>query len=181
MVWTIAQPPRFIDEDKVVQLIRSVAEKRLAELDGEKRFTQPADTVLGDMAELSAVAAQVKVDCKADAQSVREALFQEEAVAYIKEKCRNRYWFWFLLSKLATGTFPIDVLALARAHARAKDALYDNRFGFAFTKPISLIYELKGFPPGFVIELWEKGRILAGPQCDSNGFGLFLNPLLLDD
>jgi hypothetical protein len=112
---------------------------------------------------------------------VLEALFQKAALDLLLLKCRNRYWLWYLLARLETATFPIDPLAVARAHARAKAALYDNRFGFAFVQPLSLIWELKGMPPGFVIELWDSGKLLADPKHDSNGFSIMLNPLLIDD
>jgi hypothetical protein len=181
MVWTFAQPPRFIDERKVVHTIKDIAQKRLAEIGSEKRFIEPAQTVLDDLANLAPAAGLVKADCSSAFVDVRLALFQAPALELLQVKCRNRYWLWYLMSKLETATFPVDAFAIARAHARAKAALYDNRFGFGFVAPGSLIWELKGMPPGFVIELWETGRLLADPKHDSNGFSLMLNPLLIDD
>jgi hypothetical protein len=181
MVWTFAQPPRFVDERKVVHTIKSIAEKRLIDLASEKRFIEPAQAVLDELAQLAPAADLVKVDCRHAPVDVRAALFQTAAIELLQAKCRNRYWLWYLLSKLETSTFPVDAFAVARAHARAKAALYDNRFGFGFVAPISLIWELKGMPPGFVLELWDSGRILADPKHDSNGFSLMLNPLLIDD
>lgn len=181
MVWTFAQPQRFIDERKVVHTIKSIAQKRLLELDSAKRFIESTQVVLDELANLAPAADLVKVDCGNASADVRAALFQDAALELLKAKCRNRYWLWYLLSRMETATFPIDVLAIARAHARAKAALYDNRFGFGFVAPNSLIWELKGMPPGFVIDLWESGRILADPKHDSNGYSLMLNPLLIDD
>lgn len=181
MVWTLAQPPRFIDERKVVHSIQSIAQRRLAELVANNRFIEAAQTVLDELEHLAPAGKLVKVDCTGAASDVRSALFQEAALTLIQAKCRNRYWLWYLLSKLETSTFPVNGLAIARAHARAKSALYDNRFGFGFVAPGSLIWELKGMPPGFVLELWESGRILADPRHDSNGYSLMLNPLLIED
>jgi len=181
MVWTFAQPQRFIDERKAVSSIRSTAEARLAELASAKRFIEPASVVLDELVHLAPAGQIVKQDKVAISQEVRDALFQKAALELIQAKCKNRYWLWYLLAKLDTATFPIDPLAIARAHARAKAALYDNRFGFGFVQPISLIWELKGMPPGFVLDLWESGKILADPKNDSNGFSIMLNPLLIDD
>lgn len=181
MVWTFAHPQRFIDERKVVHTIKSIAQKRLLELDSAKRFIEPVETVLDELAQLAPAADLVKVDCNHAVADVRAAVFQDAAIELLQAKCRNRYWLWYLLSRLETATFPVDALAVARAHARVKQSLYDNRFGFGFVAPISLIWELKGMPPGFVLELWESGRILANPRHDSNGYPLILNPLLIDD
>lgn len=181
MVWTLAQPPRFIDDRKVVHTIKSIAQGRMDELASEKRFIEPASVVLDELVKLAPAADLVKVDCAHTADCVRVAMFQPAALELLQKKCRNRYWLWYLLSKLETSTFPVDAFAIARAHARAKTALYDNRYGFAFVLPINLIWELKGMPPGFVLDLWESGRILADPKHDSNGFSIMLNPLLIDD
>lgn len=181
MVWTFAQPPRFIDERKVVHRIKTIAGTRMQELSADKSFVEPAQAVLDELVKLAPAADLVKQNCDHAPAGVGDALFQKAALELIQTKCRNRYWLWYLLSKLETSTFPVDALAIARAHARAKAALYDNRFGFGFVAPISLIWELKGMPPGFVIEMWDSGRLLADRKNDSNGYGVMLNPLLIDD
>lgn len=181
MVWTYAQPPRFIDDRKVVRTIKSIGECLLGELKGEKRFIEPASTVLDELVHLAPAANLVKVDCAQTPEGVRAAMFQTQAIELLQAKCRNRYWLWYLLSRLDTSTFPIDALAVARAHARAKAALWDNRYGFGFIAPNSLIWELKALPPGFLFEMWDSGRVLADPRNDSNGYGVMLNPLLIDD
>ncbi len=181
MVWTYAQPPRFIDDRKVVRTIKSIGESRLTELKAEKRFMEPANTVLDELLHLAPAANLVKVDCPQTADGVRTAMFQTPALELIQKKCRNRYWLWYLLSKLETSTFPVDTLAIARAHARAKAALYDNRYGFGFVETNSLIWELKALPPGFLFEMWDSGRVLCEARNDANGYGVMLNPLLVDD
>ncbi|MDZ4834025.1 MAG: hypothetical protein SGJ27_09640 [Candidatus Melainabacteria bacterium] len=181
MVWTYAQPQRFIDDRKVVRTIKSIGESRLAELKSEKRFIEPVSTVLDELVHLAPAANLVKLECAQTPEGVREAIFQPAALELLKAKCRNRYWLWYLVSRLDTSTFPINPLAIARAHARAKAALHDNRYGFAFIEPISLIWELKALPPGFLFEMWDSGRVLADPRNDANGYGVMLNPLLIDD
>ncbi len=181
MVWTYAQPPRFIDDRKVVRTIQSIGESRLTALSSEKRFIEPANIVLDELVHLAPAANLVKVDCAPDPEAVRVAMFQTAALELLQAKCRNRYWLWYLLSRLDTSTFPVDVLAVARAHARAKAALYDNRYGFGFVERNSLIWELKALPPGFLFEMWDSGRVLCEHRHDANGYGVMLNPLLIDD
>ena len=108
------------------------------------------------------------------------ALFTPEALAYIELKCLNSYWFWYLISKVNTRALKFNEAAIARAHARAKDSMYDNRYGFAFIEPSPLEHQLKGLPPGFVFEMWHKGRLLAVHNA-SGEYKTLLNPLLIDD
>src|SRR5262249_37414387 len=102
------------------------------------------------------------------------------ALELLLSKCRNAYWFWFVVGKIETRVFPISAYATARALARSKDAIADKRYGFNWIETVCLEWQLKQLPPGFVIEMWETGRLLA----ETSGFDEFrvlLNPILVDD
>lgn len=181
MTFTRAVPPRFIDDRKVVSLIKSSAQEAMDSLQGERRFVEPEHVITPELINLEEAAGEVLGEKPESLLAVVEALFDEEALAYLRGKCKNRYWLFFLLTHLETSTFPVDVLALARAHARAKAAILDRRYGFNWLTPADLIYSLKGLPPGFVFEMWETGRLLAHKDSVADGFGIILNPLLIDD
>ncbi len=181
MVWTKAQPPRFIDERHVLQELRTLSLSRMKETEQGKRFIEAGPTVLKELELLQPIADLVKERCPRTAAGTQEALFDKAALELLTSKCVNRYWLWYLLSHLSTATFPMDALAIARAQARAKAALYDNRFGFGFVGDAGLIFELKQMPPGFVLELWDSGKIVCDPKGGSNGYPVLLNPILVDD
>lgn len=181
MTFTKTTPARFIDDRKLVALIKSLAQEATELLKGERRFVEPESVITPELIRLAEAARVVTGEDVSTPSEVSEALFDEEARAFLSRKCKNRYWFFYLLTHLETSTFPVDVLALARAHARAKAAVLDRRYGFNWLTPADLIYGLKGMPPGFVFEMWETGRVLAHNNNVGDGFGIILNPLLIDD
>jgi len=160
--------------------IKQVAQEQLALHANDHHFVQSRETVIKEALLLNDVAAQLK-GCYCDCpENVLAAIFEPAAVELILAKCKNAYWFWYLIDKIETQAFPVTALAVARAHARAKDAMNDRRYGFNFIETVSLPHQLKQLPPGFVLEMWHKGRLL----CEGSGFGEFtviLNPLLIDD
>ncbi|MBI1271852.1 hypothetical protein GC174_15615 [bacterium] len=181
MTFTTKKPVRFIDDRKLAQSIRAIAEEGMEAFSGAKRFVEDAAVVAAELIRLAPAAQVVRGD-RVDAQTeVEEWLFEADSLAFLKAHCRNRYWLWFLLSHLDTTQFPVTALALARAHARAKAAILDRRYGFNWVTPAELIYSLKGMPPGFVFELWETGRLLAHTDSVADGFGIIINPILLED
>lgn len=181
MTFTTKKPVRFIDDRALVRRIQSEAQlAKVCHVD-TRRFVESIELVLGDLKRLSGVASVVKGEAVQGAIEVAEWLFEDEAISFLKAKCSNRYWLWFLLERLNTTTFPVNTLALARAHARAKADIVDKRYGFQWTSPNELIYTLKGLPPGFVFELCEQGKVLAKRVSTGDGFSLTLNPLLIDD
>ena len=181
MAFTATTPARFINERQVNGVIFSVASERLRLFTRDRRLIESEEVVLDELVHLARAAHVVHGACLRNAREVREALFSRQALDLIKIKCRNRYWLWFLLKELATDIYPVPVLAIARAHARAKKSISTNHFGFAFVKPIDLIWQLKGMPPGFVLKLWDTGLILSSTRDDGNGYSIVLNPLLIDD
>lgn len=181
MNFTTRKPARFIDDQALVRKIHSVCQiAKVCHVD-TKRFVESSELVLSDLVRLADAASVVKGEPVETASEVAEWLFEEDAIAFLEKKCRNRYFLWMLLEQLATTTFPVNLLALARAHARVKAKIMDKRYGFQWTTPNQLIYTLKGLPPGFVFELWEEGKLLASRKSISDGFGIILNPLLIDD
>ena len=183
MIWTNKEPKQCIDPRKQVALIKRLAGEAKETVDHSdyKRFVEPVEVVLADLVKLAPAAAVVRGDKVESAEEVQEWLFEEDAIEFIKAKCRTRYFLWYLLERLETETYPINVLALARAHARAKDALQTKHYGFNWVRPAELIYSLKGMPPGFVFRLWESGLVIAYNNPNFDGFGIIINPLLLDD
>lgn len=176
-----ASPPRFINEHEVVDAINKVASERLAALDGHRMFVQPQADVLAELSYLSVPYTMVTGAAgAADAAKIARALFTPDAVTLITRKCVNAYWLWYLLKHVRPSTFALTESAISRAHARAKDSLFDNRHGFAFVTPGALEHQLKMLPPGFLLEMWFKGRLVAHP-AESGEFSVRLNPLLLED
>lgn len=165
---------------KVVAKIRDLAAAKIAPGSLDPMFTQKWQDVKAEAQHLVAFAAELTGTAVKSPEDALAALFTPEALAYAERKCLNAYWFWYLLSKLNTRVLPISETALARAHARVKDSLHDNRYGFAFIEPSPLEHQLKGLPPGFVFEMWHKGRLLAEHR-HSGDYKVLLNPLLIDD
>ena len=165
---------------KVVAKIRDLAAEKIASGSLEKMFTQKWQDVRAEAQHLVPFATELTGTKVKGHEDALAALFTPEALAYIERKCLNTYWFWYLLSKLTTRELPVTEAAIARAHARVKDSLHDNRYGFAFIEPSPLEHQLKGLPPGFVFEMWHKGRLLA-VHNHSGEYKPLLNPLLIDD
>lgn len=165
---------------KVVAKIRDLAAEKIASGSLEKMFTQKWQDVKAEAQHLAHFASELTGTTLKGHEDALAALFTPEALAYIERKCLNTYWFWYLLSKLNTRSLPVTEAAIARAHARVKDSLHDNRYGFAFIEPSPLEHQLKGLPPGFVFEMWHKGRLLA-VHNHSGDYKVLLNPLLIDD
>lgn len=172
--------PLFIDERKVVDALKQVAKARLQVLANERMFIADRKVIVAEFNLLSDVALTVSGRRPADAEAIAKDLLDPGALELVLEKCVNPYWLWYLLEKVQPAAFPLDVTAIARAHARAKDSLWDNRHGFAFVNASCLEHGLKQYPPGFVLEMWHKGRIVA-QQVDSGEYPVRLNPLLLED
>lgn len=165
---------------KLVEKIRALADERVKSGSLSPMFTQKWQEVLPEATHLAGIAEELTGRKPKDAAEALAMIFTADAIAYIEAKSANAHWFWYLLSRLNTRVLPVTVSAIARAHARAKDSMHDNRYGFAFIEPSPIEYQLKQFPPGFVLELWHKGRIVA----DYQPFGEYrvrLNPLLIDD
>lgn len=179
MAFTATDPPRFIDEREVNRIINSVAEASRGDFASEKGLLRPKELILAEMPRLARAAQIVSGD--STVAGVTELLFQKDALELLLDKCRNRYWLWSLLAELKTATFPVPVLAVARAQARLKKSVETNHFGFAWVTPADLIVQLKGMPPGFVLKLWDTGLILAGNRDEGNGYPVQLNPILVDD
>ncbi|MGD9680889.1 MAG: hypothetical protein AB7W16_06880 [Candidatus Obscuribacterales bacterium] len=179
MTFTATDPPRFIDEREVNRILNSVAEASRGDFASEKGLLQTKELILAEMPRLARAAQIVSGDSKV--ADITEQLFQKDALELLLAKCRNRYWLWSLLAELKTATFPVPVLAIARAQARLKKAVGTNHFGFAWVTPADLIVQLKGMPPGFVLKLWDTGLILAGTRDEGNGYPIQLNPILVDD
>ena len=181
MNFTTRKPPRYIDDRALVYRIQRAAQlAKVCHVD-TKSFVESPELVIGDLKRLAEQASVVKGETITDASGVCEWLFEEEAISFLKTKCRNRYWLWFLLERLNTTTFPVNAMALARAHARAKEKLLDKRYGFQWTTPGEIIRALQGLPPGFVFEIWDQGKVLANRKSISDGYGVILNPLLVDE
>ncbi|MBY0548555.1 MAG: hypothetical protein K2W95_14895 [Candidatus Obscuribacterales bacterium] len=171
---------RFINERAVIEQLKEVSARRLQALVDHRMFVQPKAEVLQELSLLDKPYNLVTGRQSTDPTVIANELFEPEALELITDKCLNSYWLWYLLDKLQPAAFALSEAALARAHARAKDSLYDNRHGFAFVCSNSLEHQLKQFPPGFVLELWHKGRILAH-RTDSGEYPVRLNPLLIED
>ena len=180
MVFTKSKPQQFVDDRKVIGELQSTANRRMTALEGDKRFVETADQVEAELEELEPVASVLNPGHSAQGLTVAAAVFDNAALELLKTKCRSRYWLWYLLARLDTRTFPVDALAVARAQARAHADLTERGYGFATIAPQALIYSLKGMPPGFVLALWESGRILATGR-GSTEFRVIHNPLLLED
>lgn len=180
MTFTKTNPARFVDDRKLLAQITDIAQTQCLLNEFNRMFVQHPDEILKAAVALTLPASVVAGEQVFGHERVLSVLFAPDALDLIKSKCRNTYWFWFLLGKLATSTFPVDSLAVARAHARAKDALKDNRYGFAFIDTTCLEHELKGLPPGFVFEMWHSGRLIAS-RPHSGEYKVILNPLLVDD
>ncbi len=165
---------------KLVAKIRDLAAAKVAHGSLDPMFTQKWQDVKAEAQHLVAVASELTGTTVNGSEDALTALFTPEALAYAERKCLNAYWFWYLLSKLNTRVLPVGETAIARAHARVKDSLHDNRYGFAFIEPSPLEHQLKGLPPGFVFEMWHKGRLLAEHR-HSGDYKVLLNPLLIDD
>ncbi len=172
--------PRFIDETKVVEAIKAAAQVRLHVLNDKRMFVAPRADVMNEFTLLNHVALSVQGRRPAGALATAQALLDSDALELVLSKCVNPYWLWYLLDKVQPAAFPLDLPAIARAHARAKDSLHDNRHGFAFVNPNCLEHDLKLYPPGFVLEMWHKGRIVA-EKLDSGEYPVRLNPILIED
>ncbi len=165
---------------QLIDSLKQVAEDKLAQYRHLPHFVASWDSILAEAASLARFAA-VAADAKLAANDeILSALFEPQAIELIRAKCKNAYWFWYLLSKLETNTIRINLSAMARAHARAKDSMRETRYGFNFVEASPLPWQLKGYPPGFVLEMWHKGRILCVADGSSE-FTVVLNPLLVDD
>lgn len=165
---------------KLVAKVRALAEDRVKSGALSPMFKESWQDIVPCAVLLSGIAAELMGRKPADAAEALSMLFGAEAIAVLEAKCANAYWFWYLLSKLNTRELPVSITAIARAHARAKDSLHDNRYGFAFVEPSPLVHQLKQLPTGFVLEMWHKGRIIAEHRSFGE-YGVFLNPLLIDD
>jgi len=165
---------------KLVAKIRDFAAEQVAHASHDKMFTQKWQVIKAQAEHLAVFASELTGKTVKGHEDALAALFTPEALAYIELKCLNSYWFWYLISKVSTRVLKFNEAAIARAHARAKDSMYDNRYGFAFVEPSPLEHQLKGLPPGFVFEMWHKGRLLAVHNA-SGEYKTLLNPLLIDD
>lgn len=168
---------------KSIDAMKRVAEKRLKELSSDRRFiARTADEILREGAHLADVVRQHMgsgTEVK-DHNEALNALFEPAALEHILKLCKNAYWFWYLVNNIQTNFLPVNVLAVARAHARVKDLIKDRRYGFDWVDHSILPHELKGYPPGFVLTIWEKGLILCeGWHYDE--YRVHLNPLLIED
>lgn len=179
MTFTRTNPPRFVDDRKILGQITAIAEEQLR-LASDRMFIEKPEAIFKTAVALAAPASAVTGQSVSGHNEVLAALFEPAALALLENKCRNTYWFWFLLSKLATETFPVDAIAIARAHARAKDAMVDRRYGFNWIERTSLPHELKALPPGFLLEMWHTGRLLCH-RPNSGDYQVILNPILIDD
>lgn len=165
---------------KLVAKIRDFANEQVAHGSHDKMFTQKWHDIGAQGEKLAPFACELTGKTLKGTDDVLDALFTPEALAYIERKCLNAYWFWYLLSKVNTRVLKFSEASIARAHARAKDSLHDNRYGFASIEPSPLEHQLKGLPPGFVFEMWHRGRLLA-VYNPSGDYKALLNPLLIDD
>lgn len=165
---------------KVVAKIRELAAQKIASGQYSPMFTEKWQAIEKEGLHLTALAAELSGHKIAGHEDALAELFTADARAYIQRKCLNAYWFWYLLSRLNTRELAADLAAVARAHARVKDGLAENRYGFATIEPSPLEHQLKGLPPGFVFEMWHKGRILAEYRPHGE-YKTILNPLLIDD
>lgn len=181
MNFTTRKPARYVDDQALVRAIHQAADLGTVKHVDTRRFVESEELVISDLLRLQACAEVVKGDSVDGVDQVCSWMFEDDALDFIKAKCRNRYWLWRLMQKLKTTTFPINIIALARAHARVKDQIEDKRYGFNWTTPGALIYTLKGLPPGFVFQIWEDGKLLAIRDYSGEGLGIVLNPLLIDD
>ena len=172
--------PRFINEAAAIAQTKEISARRLQELVEHRMFIEAETDILKEFALLDRVHHLVSERKSTDPEVIANSLFEPAALKLITAKCLNKYWFWYLLDKLQPAAFALSETAIARAHARAKDSLHDNRHGFAFICANSLEYQLKQLPPGFVLELWHKGRILAH-RTDSGEYPVRLNPLLIEE
>ncbi len=173
-------PRVFGAEKKIIDAIKRVAEEKLKAHEDGLHFTVKAETVLKEAEALSAVAQQVSGEKPKDYAEVLSTLFTPDAIELIKQKCRNQYWFWYLIARLETRKVPVDVLGIARAQARARESMKETRYGFNWAEPANICWELKSLPPGFVLEMWHKGRILAEGAFVGE-YSVMLNPMLVDD
>lgn len=173
-------PRVFGAEKKIIDAIKRVAEEKLKAHEDQLHFCVKPETVLKEAEALSAVAEQVSGEKPKDSAEVLATLFTPEAIELIKEKCRNQYWFWYLIARIETRKVPIDVLGIARAHARARESMKETRYGFNWAESANICYELKGLPPGFAFEMWHKGRVLAIGNFSAE-YTVMLNPLLVED
>lgn len=146
----------------------------------DKMFTQKWQDIKAQGEHLTAFASELTGKTVKGHEDALAALFTPEALAYIELKCLNTYWFWYLISKVNTRNLKFNEAAIARAHARVKDSINDTRYGFNFIEPSPLEHQLKGLPPGFVFEMWHKGRLLAEYR-PSGDYKTLLNPLLIED
>ncbi len=165
---------------RLVAKIRDFALEQVAHGSHDKMFTQKWQDVKAQAEHLAVFASELTGTTIKGSEDALAALFTPEALAYAERKCLNTYWFWYLISKVNTRVLKFSETAIARAHARAKDSMYDNRYGFAFIEPSPLEHQLKGLPPGFVFEMWHKGRLLA-VHNHTGDYKTLLNPLLVDD
>ena len=179
--FTTREPKQYVDCQALLWIIHKAAELGRVKHVDTRRYVESEELVVGDLMRLERAAGIVRGTPVETLSEVHEWLFEKDALAYIKAKCRNRYWLWFLMEQLDTVTLPINTLALTRAHARAKAKIVDKRYGFNWTRPHELIYTLKGLPPGFVFQIWDEGKVLANRNAPFDGYGIILNPLLLDD
>lgn len=178
---TPAYNPRvFGAEKKIIDAIKRVAEEKLKAHEDQLHFCVKAETVLKEAEALSAVAEMVSGKKPKDSAEVLATLFTPEAIELIKEKCRNQYWFWYLINRIETRKVPIDVLGIARAHARARESMKETRYGFNWAESANICFELKAIPPGFAFEMWHKGRVLAIGNFTGD-YTVMLNPLLVED
>ncbi len=165
---------------KLVAKIRDFAAEQVVHGSHDKMFTQKWQDIKAQGEKLASFASELTGKAVKGHEESLCALFTPEALAYIELKCLNSYWFWYLISKVNTRVLKFNEASIARAHARAKDSLHDNRYGFAFIEPSPLEHQLKGLPPGFVFEMWHRGRLLA-VYNPSGDYKALLNPLLIDD
>lgn len=168
------------EHHKVVATVRDLAAEQVQHGGHNPMFVQKWQDIKAHGALLAPHASAITGTKVQGADDTLKALFTPEALAYLERKCLNTYWFWYTLSKLSTRLLPVTEAAIARTHARVKDSLHDARYGFNFIEPSPLEHQLKGLPPGFVFEMWHKGRLLAVPSA-SGEYKVLLNPLLIED
>lgn len=165
--------------DRAVAKLREIAKAKLAEHDRERHVIQSNDEVLSEVSALSSFLEEVFGTAPADIGAAISTLFEEPALAIIKEKVRNKYWFWYVLSHLRTRCIAVKAAPLARAVARAADTMVEQHYGFNHIPPSPLEWHLKQLPPGFLAQMILKGRILV--DTSGSEYRVILNPLLIED
>jgi len=175
----MSQPMHPFYHDRAVAKLREIAKAKLAEHEGQRYVIQSSDEILSEVSALSSLLEEVFGTAPADTNAAISTLFEEQALEIIKDKIRNKYWFWYVLSHLRTRRIAVKAAPLARAVARAADSIRERRYGFEFIPPTPLEWHLKQLPPGFLAEMILKGRVLV--VTGRGEYSVTLNPLLIED